>query len=299
MDRRDLRRSQLVAALACLSLAAIGDAARAQALDTLHVRSFLMTADTLTPRVGQSFHLTISAHVDEQITELNNVTLPDLSSFDGEGDERRCVASVKGSDCTETIVLVPKVAGPVTIASATMDAVDASDHKPSRFATNSLRLQIGNAPVTFALPQTGDAYDLFWSFVRAFFVLVILVTMIYVLLRYFARPRPKAPVVATVPAVIAAPVVAAPRDDFDAEYRKLVEALRADPTRPRALAVRHALRYTLGAGEQETLADLVRRDAAHDRPRIVGALRAIERACFCEDGSVEPYAREALPFLTI
>jgi hypothetical protein len=196
-------------------------------------------------------------------------------------------------------VLVPKVAGPITIASATMDAVDASDHKPSRFATNSLRLQIGNAPVSFPVPAAGDAYDLFFGFVRAFFLLVVLVTFVWILLRYFARPRPPKSVVASVPVTVSAPIPAAPRDDFDVEYRKLVDALRAEPTRPRALAVRHALRYTLGAGERETLADLVRRNAASDRPRLVGALRAIERACFCEDGYVDAYAREALPFLTI
>ncbi len=93
--------------------------------------------------------------------------------------------------------------------------------------------------------------------------------------------------------------ISAPVADFESQFRALVEALRAEPTRPRALAVRHALRFALGAQEKETLADLVRRNAAGDRPQRITALRAIERASFCEDAAVEHNAREALPFLTL
>ena len=284
------------AALACIALLACGRIASAQSLDTLHVRSFGMSSDTARPQVGQPFRLTISAHVDEQITQLDNVTLPDLSSFDTQGDERRCTATNRGSDCSETVILIPKVQGSVTIASATMDAIDASDKKASRFATNSVHLEIGGAPFSFG----GGDYvaDLFWNTVRAFLLLLALVVVLWYVLYRFTRPRaPKAivPVVAPRLATPAPP----PADDFAAQFHALVEALRADPSRPRALAVRHALRYALGAKEKETLADLVRRNAAGDRPQRIAALRAIERASFCEDANVEENAREALPFLTL
>jgi hypothetical protein len=241
--------------------------------------------------------LTISAHVDEQVAQLDNVTLPDLSAFDSGADERRCTATSRGTDCSETIVLVPKTAGAVTIASATMDAIDATDKKPSRFATNSVRLQIGAAP--FSLGGTTDYLaDLFWNTLRAFVLLLAVAVVLWYLLYRLSRPRaPKiaAPVVAPPPM----PVAAAPVADFESQFRALVEALRAEPTRPRALAVRHALRFALGAHEKETLADLVRRNAAGDRPQRITALRAIERASFCEDANVEHNAREALPFLTL
>jgi hypothetical protein len=299
MDRRHLRLVRRRTAIACVALLACPAVALAQALDTLHVRSFNMSSDTSHPQVGQPFRLTISAHVDEQITQLDNVTLPDLSAFDSGADERRCSASSRGSDCSETIVLVPKTAGAVTIASATMDAIDATDKKPSRFATNSVRLQIGAAP--FSLGGTTDYLsDLFWNTLRAFVFLLAVVVVLWYLLYRLTRPRaPKiaAPVVA--PAV-PVPVAATPSmGDFESQFRALVEALRAEPTRPRALAVRHALRFALGAHEKETLGDLVRRNAAGDRPQRIAALRAIERASFCEDANVEHNAREALPFLTL
>ncbi len=293
-----MRIGRTRAALACIVLVAAPSIAAAQALDTLHVRSFGMSADTARPQVGQPFRLTIQAHVDEQITQLDNVTLPDLSAFDTEGDERRCIATSRGSDCSETITLVPKVVGAITIASATMDAIDASDKKASRFATNSVRVQVGAAPLSIG-GSTNYITDLFWNTLRAFVLLLATAVVLWYLLYRLTRPRaPKiaAPVIAAPPA----PVVAStPFEDFETQFRKLVDALRAEPTRARALAVRHALRFALGAHEQETLADLVRRNAAGDRPQRIAALRAIERASFCEDANVEHNAREALPFLTL
>jgi hypothetical protein len=300
MDRRHLKLVRTRCAIACVALLACPAVARAQALDTLHVRSFNMSSDTARPQVGQPFRLTISAHVDEQVAQLDNVTLPDLSAFDSGADERRCMATSRGTDCSETIVLVPKAAGTVTIASATMDAIDATDKKPSRFATNSVKLQIGAAPPSFGGgPTTDYLSDLFWNTFRAFVFLLALAVVLWYLLYRLTRPRaPKvaAPIVAAPPP---APAAAAPVADFESQFRALVEALRAEPTRPRALAVRHALRFALGAQEKETLADLVRRNAAGDRPQRITALRAIERASFCEDAAVEHNAREALPFLTL
>ena len=233
MDRRDLRQrgALLCATLACCAISfARPHVASGQALDSLHVRRFVMGADTLEPRVGQTFRLTITVHVDEQISELNNVTLPDLSAFQVQGDERGCTATQRGSDCTETVVLTPLAAGTVTIASTTMDALDASDRKPSRFATNSLRLQIGAAPFALGVPN-GYIAELFWSTVRSFFVLLAAVVGIWFLLRYLARPRPPKPIAVAQPVVVAPPApMAVP--DFDAHFRQVVEALRAGADAP-------------------------------------------------------------------
>ena len=291
-------RAFAAAAVFALSFAAAVAAVRAQALETLHVRSFTMNADTTAPQVGTPFKLTIKIHVDEQITELDNVTLPDLTGFDVQGDERGCTATQRGSDCFENVTLTPNAPGPVTIASTTLDAIDAGDKKASRFATNSVRLQIAGPPFRLGV-GSGYIADLFWSTVRSFLLLLAAAVAVWFLLRYLARPRPQKPAVVVTPPVVPQPAAPAPVADFETQFRGLVDALRREPTRSRALAVRHALRYALGAHEKETLADLVRRNAAGDRPQRIAALRAIERACFCEDANVESNVQEALPFLTI
>jgi hypothetical protein len=273
---------------------------RAQALQRLHVRSFAMSTDNSNPQVGQTVHLTITAHLDEQLSELDNVTLPNLTGFDVQGDERTCSSSLRGTDYTENVVMVPNAPGNVTVPSATLVAVDATDGKPNRFATNSLHFVIGEATVPHFAVGGEFLLELFWNMVKAFVILGALALGAFFAIRYLARPRtPKAPSLqpAFAPAVPAAP--APPVEDFWSQYRKLVDALTAEPDRPRALAVRHALRYALGAHEKETLADLVRRNAAGDHPQTIAALRAIERACFCEDAEVTRYVEESLPFLKI
>jgi hypothetical protein len=77
---------------------------------------------------------------------------------------------------------------------------------------------------------------------------------------------------------------------------ELIEALAREPTRLRAMAVRDALRASLGARDDETYADLIARHVLEDR-NLRAAYGAVERATFCEDARVAEAAREALPFL--
>ena len=78
-----------------------------------------MSVDRATVAIGDQFHLTISAHVDEKIAQLDNLTLPDLAGFDSLGDERRCFAAASGgSDCVETVTLSATIAGPRAIRGA-------------------------------------------------------------------------------------------------------------------------------------------------------------------------------------
>ena len=265
--------------------------ARAQSLTSLHVRSFTMAIDRTNMRVGERLHLTITAHVDERVLELDNVTLPNLSGFDTLGDERRCVATNRGSACTEAITLEPTVAGDRTIAATIMDAIDAHNGKPSRFSTNTVALRVAPAPPH--LPTW--VWPLLWSIVLAILPLVLVALAAWALIWGFGRGKR-----ATARMPIAAPLQPPAQAIFvdPAErLRGLVADLARDPTRTRALAVRAALRALVGARDDETLADLALRRDMTDRVRVLGAMRAIERPSFCEDERVAHAVAEALPSL--
>ena len=249
-----------------------------------------MSAVPASLRVGETFRLTIVAHVDERILELDNVTLPDLSGLDVLGDERRCSASARGSDCVETIDVSPTVAGDRTIAAAVMDAVDARNGKPSRFASNTIALHVADAPPH--LPALiGEA---FWAVVLAALPLVSAAFVLYVLFRNFGRRRPVAPPETAAPLAAPTPAIAL---DEEARLRALVAALAAEPSRERALAVRACLRERVGARSDETLADIARRYRNGSHARVLAALAAIERASFCESDVVAHAVEEALPSL--
>ena len=113
MDRFALRVTLTFAALAFAS------SARAQPLPTLHVRGFALALDRTSVNVGQAFHLSLKTHVDERLSALDNVVLPNLSGLEDLGDERRCSASKNGTDCVETLTLDAQDPGDRTIGPAT------------------------------------------------------------------------------------------------------------------------------------------------------------------------------------
>ncbi len=278
-----------VAAAFALTSAFVAVPVGAQTLATLHLRSFTMSAFPATLRAGEMFHLTIAAHVDERVLELDNVTLPDLAGFDVLGDERRCSASPRGSDCTETLSVTPTVAGDRTIAATIMDAVDGRTGKPSRFATNTVALHVASAPPQ--LPAwVGEA---FWGTLLAALPLVSAALVLYALFRQlrrrrpFVRPQPLAPT----------PTPAPTPEDRDVRLRAFIAALAAEPTRERALAVRAELRERVAARSDETLADIAQRYRNGAMAQVLVALVAVERAAFCEPGDVARAVQEALPSL--
>ncbi len=276
--------ARLARALALAFLFASG-AANAQSLERLHVRSFSLATDRTSVREGEPFHLTISAHVDEEVLELDNVTLPDLSGFESLGDERRCSASSRGSDCVEILTLDATAAGTDTLGPVILDAIDGKSGRPSRFATNSVVVTVEGA--------SG-----FSSTARNVFVGILVGIACAALWWGFGRRRNAAPLPAPAPAPVPpAPPAPAVTADPDARYRALVDALEREPTRANAAAVREELRAKAGARAEETLGDLLARGAFADRPGARTALRAIERPVFCEDGNVESAVREALPSL--
>jgi len=291
---------RVVEGLLAAALVFLAQPADAQMLERLHVREFTLSSDLKNPRVGDTFKLIITIKVAEQLAEINNLTLPDLSGFDAVGDERRCTATPAGSECTETVLLTPATPGDRTIGSATLDARDANaKDRPSRFATNTLLLHVEPAPAPPAFngfPAT--ITGLLWSTLRSFLILVALAAGLWFLLWRLTRPRKPKPARAPVPLVDPIPPNARPQPfDFDTEFAALVESLRKEPTRTRAFAVRDALRWWLGAREDETTGDLAARHANDGALPRVDALRAVERAAFCEDPRVEHYVQEALPAL--
>ncbi|GAC1309687.1 MAG: hypothetical protein NVSMB21_16560 [Vulcanimicrobiaceae bacterium] len=277
------------AALASVALPlAFASVARAQSLTTLHVRRFTMRAEPASVRVGETFRLTIAAHVDEELFELDNVTLPDLTGFDVLGDERRCHASSRGSDCTEILTVSPTVAGDRTIAAAVMDAVDGRNARPSRFSTNTVALRVGPAPAR--VPAW--LVEVVWAIALAALPLLLACLVVYALLRRFGRrpPAERQQPLSVTPAPPSA-------SDLDARLRALVRDLAARPSRERARAVRAALRERAGARDRETLGDLTRREGFALSPQLLVALRAIERPAFCAEHDVVRAVEEALPSL--
>jgi hypothetical protein len=287
VDRLAVRLSAAALAIATTLPAA------AQELARLHVRSFVMSVDSTSVRVGEPFHLTLEARVDEPTLALDNVTLPDLTGFESLGDERRCEATPRGSACSETVTLAANEPGDRTIAGATLDAVDARNGKPSRFTANAVAIHVAGVP-----PGAAVAASLasgLGSLVRAFVILALVLIAALGSLRLFAG-RGRAPQLA--PAVpLQAAIPAEPKLDPGAHFRALVESLRNAPTRAHAFAVREALRERLGAREGETLSDLLARGAARE-PRTLAAMAAIEHATFCEEENVGPAVREALTYLS-
>jgi hypothetical protein len=279
-------------ALAAIALPSFGTPAPvfAALYATLHVRSFTMSVDRASVAVGEPFHLTISAHVDERVLQIDNLTLPDLSGFESLGDERRCTASSSGSDCVEIVTLDATIPGQRTIAGATLDAIDGRNGKPSRFTSDAVTIDVTGGP---ADPLTGLVTGFLFGALRALIVFILICIAIgalvwgYSVRRRTATPAPAAPAPAATPPP--------PPPDPDARFRALVAELANAPTRANALRVRHELRAAMNAREEETYADLSRRHAGS--PRDLGALGAVERAAFCEDERVESAVREALPFL--
>lgn len=292
MDRLALRVTLTFAALAFAS------PVDAQPLPALHVRTFVLGLDRTSVNVGEAFHLTLKTHVDEQLSALDNVVLPNLAGLEDLGDERRCSASKDGTDCVETLTLDSPDPGDRTIGPASLEAIDPHTSRPHNIESNLVTIHVtGQAKTSNESAEPDFVADIVAAAVRGAITFVLVVVAVWALLWGFgrrrARPQPL-PVVAP-PAPPPPPPAAA--DDWATQLAALTAALAREPTRARVIAVREALRRHVGARDEETLADLVARNAANGQPNTLVALAAIERAAFCEEALVPEAAREALPYL--
>jgi hypothetical protein len=265
-----------LAFVACATLAPL----RAQSLQRLTVTQLTLSADTATPHIEVPFHLVVTAHVRERISELDNLDLPILAELELLGSERTTVASRSGSTYRETITVVAHHSGAITIAPVTLDATDARTGKNLRYSSNSLTLHVaGPAAVISA---AGSAWEGLQALLAALLRLVLIlagIAGIVLLVVALIRRRPTRPPVVTLPPPT--PVVRDPRT----QLRQALAVLQNDRTRAGAMQTRHIVRAMVGATDAETLADVLRRPLATD-PEMRSLLRALERAGFTHDADL-------------
>jgi hypothetical protein len=284
--------ARLLSALLAAGIALAPAVASAQSLARLRVRSFEMTADRLNVKVGETIHLRITALVGGRISRLNNVTLPNLSGFDLLGDERSCYPDTDGGTrCVEAISVAPQQTGDLTIAPATLDAIDARTGKPSRFATGNLAIKVEADGDSWLSSWLAALSGVIWPLVRLAAIVALAGLALAAIVWAFGRPRrPKS---APPPAPVVPTAQPPPVEDFGL----LIARLAADPTRANVIAVREALRTRIGASPDETFGDLLARGAAGEDRELLAAMSAIERATFCEYVRLPEAIQDALRVL--
>jgi len=262
------QRAAAALALLGVLLVAAPPRGNAQALQRLTVLSFDLGADTTTPHIDVPFHLMLTLRVRERVSQIANLDLPGLSQLELLGDERETTTTAQGTQYRETVTVVARDGGTVTISPATLQAIDAHDGKPKQWFSNGLTLHIAGAAsraMGNAARNVGAA--LLWLAGIACLVAVV------ALLARRRRRAPPPPVVAppsTPPVVFRTPAQRA---------QDALAVLRAERSRSAAIAVRAAMWRMVGASDGETLADVLRRTDAHDRITRE-LLVALERSAF-------------------
>lgn len=240
-----------------------------------------LTSDTPHPQLDVPFNVTVAIQVKENVPVLQNVYLPTFFGPEELGDVRTYAHGPGGTLYRETLTLEAHARGPVRITPAYMDAVDARDRKPKRFFSNALTLVV-----------EGGALTDFWAPVRAILTLLIYALLIsaavFVVAVMFARRRRSVPEPVTeAPTLEQVPVDPQP----EKALASAVAELRERRNRACVLEVRAALWRGAGAGEGETLADVLARSrAAGDLRRV---LIDAERAAFIEESRL-PHAIDEL-----
>ncbi|MGZ3563906.1 MAG: hypothetical protein ACXVAS_19055 [Vulcanimicrobiaceae bacterium] len=260
----------------------LAGASHAELLQRLHVLGFTVTSDTPRPRVNVPFHVTLTVHVREHITQLQYVSLPTFSGFENLSD-RRSLTHVHGdgSIYRETLTLVAHNPGPIAIGSAYLDAVDLRDGKTKRFISNDLILNVSGT----ALQRSRATVR---AILLAILALLLLAAAIFALVIIFRRRRAVA--VNGDPAPLSVgPSQAAPSIGLD----EALANLRKWRDRSSVLRVREALWSIVGASQGETLGDVLQGELVRsDGLRRV--LIAIEHAAFVHDTHLQQAIEKAL-----
>lgn len=254
--------------------------AQSQTLPRLHVQSFVLTASTQSPAIGQAFSVTLTIRVRERLTRWDSVYLPSFSGAEELGDLRSTVVDAHGTTYKETLELQTHSAGDITIGSAYLDAIDARTGKPMRFQSNSLRLSVRGS-------QTQRMSPAVWYWGAVALLAGAALTALLLLRRR------------TAPAVQAAPAPPPPLeparpDEPPADpLHEAFEAVRARRDRASVMRLREVLWQLTGANGGETLADVLRLPAARNE-RVRGLLFALERAAFIDDERLQRAIDEVL-----
>ncbi len=254
----------------------------AELLQRFHVLGFRVTTDTTRPRVDVPFHVTLTVHVRERITQLEYLSLPTFSGFKSLGDRHRLThVRGDGSMYSETLTLVAHGPGPVAIGSAYLDAVDLRDGKTKRFISNDLILNV----IGTALPSAPVKVR---AILPAILGLLLLAVAIFVFWAIFRRWRRRAS--ASDPAQ---PLISEPLPTPAIDLTEALANLRARRDRSSVLRVREALWSIAGASQFETLGDLLEHAEAR-RDGLRRRLIAIERAAFVHDTRLQQAIDDAL-----
>lgn len=259
------RLSSLIFALAALACAA---SAQAQQLQRLHVRSFTLTTDTEQPKLDVPFNVTLTIWVAENV-QLQNVYLPAFAGPEELGDVREQHRSPSGTLYRETLMLVAHAPGALSIGSAYLDAIDASDGKPKRFSSNGLQLNVSGPPVPVS-----------WSG-RAIIWMVAIVCGLALFAIFRSKRRVAAPRTAASPLP---PQETAARDPNPLATALLELRTRRD--RAAVMRVRSVLWHIAGARSGQTLQDVLQLAPAADGD-LRAMLAAVECAAFVEQDRLE------------
>jgi hypothetical protein len=257
----------------------------AQQLPQLRITAFSLRSDAASPSASVPFHLVVSIRVRESVASLDGVVLPMLGPLEILGDEKRITASSSGTQYREILTVVAHAPGVVTIGSAYLDAIDARDGKPKRFLSNSVTVDITGASASDDAARARVLRDGAW-----FASLLAGIAGVVVLAWAVLARRSQVPIVPPpAPEPVRSSQPAEPQD----VYERVRADLDADPTRAAARRGRERLWAAVGASEFETLADVLRRPAAHDAA-VRAVLRALERAAFTHDENLPDAIRDAI-----
>jgi hypothetical protein len=242
------------------------------------VTSFVLSTDESRPRPQQVFHAIISLRVAQTVGNLDEVVLPSFGPLEILGDEKRLTPVRAGTAYQETITLLARQSGAITITPAYIDAIDTRDNQKKQFLTNPLVIDVQGQPLAAPHVHTGIArYGLLLLALAGVSLLglsVLLGLIAVMVSRARAAPAPAA-TYQSPPAELPA------LDDRD----RALQLLRAHPTREAAIEARATIRSAVGATPYETLSDVLRRPGAQ-APPVRFALQALERAAFTHDGDL-------------
>ena len=259
----------------------VAGTSHAELLQRFHVLGFRITSDTPRPQVGVPFHVTLTVHVRERITQLQYVSLPTFSGLENLGVRQRLRnLRGEGSIYSETLTLVAHSPGPVAIGSAYLDAVDLHDGKTKRFISNNLILSvIGTAPPNARIT------------IRAALLVILGVLLLAaVIFALLAIRRLRRRATASDPTQ---PLISNPLPAPTIGLGEALANLRARRDRSSVLHVREALWSIAGASQSETLGDLLQHASADDES-LRRMLVAIEHAAFVHDRRLQQAIDDAL-----
>ncbi len=262
----------------------------AQTLQKLTVQSFDLSSDTAKPKLEVPFRLIVRVHVRERVTAIDNLELPILAELELLGDVRGIRTSASGTDYTETIEVVAHHTGKITIAPATLQAIDARDRRAKQYSSNPLTIDVGGGALDpFAGSRRFLHSAIHWFVRAALWAGGLICVVALVALIFHHRPVKTVPPSQPVPA---APPPLMPQRSRRDQLGDALTVLRAERNRGAAVRVRSAVWRMIGASDGETLADVLQRPDAADA-RMRSLLRSLERAAFTYDADLLPAIDDA------